>query len=144
MRTTNATDGTWTITFDGQTTATLPWNATATEVQAALEAFSNVAPGDVTVTGGPAHTGNVTVTFTGALANRNVAQMTTNATALTFTAGAPAATTAQGGPGTVNKVQTVRTTNATDGTWTITFDGQTTAPCRGTPRRRRSRPRSRR
>ncbi len=127
VRTTNATGGTFTITFDGQTTAPLPWNATAAQVQAALEALSNIAPGDVTVAGGPANTANMTVTFTGALAATNVAQMTTNAAGLTFTAAAPAATTTPA-TATANEVQTVRTTNATGGTFTITFDGQTTAP----------------
>lgn len=44
-------DGTFTLTFSGQTTAALAWNITAEDLQEALEALSNIAPGDVTVTG---------------------------------------------------------------------------------------------
>lgn len=47
------TGGTFTLTVDGQTTSGIAYNATATAVQAALEALSTVAVGQVTVTGGP-------------------------------------------------------------------------------------------
>ena len=56
-----ATGGTFTLTFDGQTTAPIAYDATAAPVQAALEALGNVEPGDVVVTGGPVNTANVTV-----------------------------------------------------------------------------------
>lgn len=45
------TGGTFTLSFGGQTTAGIAFNATAAAVQAALEALSNLDPGDVTVTG---------------------------------------------------------------------------------------------
>lgn len=45
------TGGTFTLTYNGQTTAGIAYNATAAAVQSALEALSNVNPGDVTVTG---------------------------------------------------------------------------------------------
>jgi hypothetical protein len=51
--------GTWTITFGGQTTSSLAFNADATAVEAALEALSNI--DDVTVTGN--YTAGFTVTF---------------------------------------------------------------------------------
>lgn len=47
------TGGTFTLTYAAQTTAPIPYNATAAQVQSALEALSNIAPGDVFVTGGP-------------------------------------------------------------------------------------------
>lgn len=47
------TGGTFTVTFDGQTTSALPYNATAGQVQAALEALSNVGVGELDVEGGP-------------------------------------------------------------------------------------------
>jgi len=47
------TGGTFTLTYNGQTTSGIPYNAAATAVQTALEALSNLAPGDVEVTGGP-------------------------------------------------------------------------------------------
>jgi hypothetical protein len=43
--------GTFTITYSGQTTSAIAYNATTAVVQAALEALSNLAPGDVVVTG---------------------------------------------------------------------------------------------
>lgn len=85
----------FTITYSGQTTASIDDDATAAEVQAALEALSNIAPGDVTVTGGPLATGPFTVTFGGTLADTNVAQMTTTPTGGTGTV--TVATTTAGG-----------------------------------------------
>lgn len=48
------TGGTWTITFDGETTAGIPYNHTNTDVQSALEALSNVTVNDIDVTYGVA------------------------------------------------------------------------------------------
>ncbi|MEU9615842.1 hypothetical protein AB0K87_02150 [Streptomyces sp. NPDC053705] len=77
------TGGTYTLTFSGQTTAAIPYNATAAQVKSALEALSNIAPGDVTVTGGP-HPGTaMQVTFAGAYLSEDVAQMTASGTGLT-------------------------------------------------------------
>ena len=42
VRVTNATGGTFTLTFNGQTTAPIAYNATAAQVDAALEALSNI------------------------------------------------------------------------------------------------------
>jgi hypothetical protein len=75
----------FTITYSGQTTASIDDDATAAEVQSALEALSNIAPGDVTVTGGPLASGPFTVTFGGTLADTNVAAMTTTPTGGTGT-----------------------------------------------------------
>lgn len=57
------TGGTFTITYSGQTTGAIAYNATAATVQAALEAMSNLAPGDVVVTGSTG--GPWTISFTG-------------------------------------------------------------------------------
>jgi hypothetical protein len=77
------TGGTYTLTYSGQTTAAIPYNATAAQVKTALEALSNIGTGNVTTAGGP-HPGTpVTVTFTGTLANTNVAQMTASSAGLT-------------------------------------------------------------
>jgi fibronectin-binding autotransporter adhesin len=67
--------GTFTITFKGQTTAALPFNATAAQVQAALNALStvNTGGGSVTVT----QVGSIfRVIFNGALAASNQPMMT--------------------------------------------------------------------
>lgn len=90
------TGGTYTLTFNGQTTAAIAFNATAAAVQAALVALSNVGVGGVAVTGVAG--GPYAVTFQGALANTNVAQMTATAS-LTggSTPGVTVATTTGGG-----------------------------------------------
>lgn len=77
------TGGTYTLTFSGQTTAGIVYNATSSQVQSALEALSNIAPGDVVCAGGP-HPGTaVTVTFGGAYDGADVPQMTASAASLT-------------------------------------------------------------
>ncbi|MEU0216849.1 hypothetical protein ABZ281_17770, partial [Streptomyces sp. NPDC006265] len=77
------TGGTYTLTFDGQTTAGIPYNTSAAGVQAALEGLSNVDPGDVACVGGP-HPGTpITVTFTGQHAGTDVTELTGDATGLT-------------------------------------------------------------
>jgi hypothetical protein len=73
----------FTITYAGQTTGSIAAAATATTVQTALEALSNIAPGDVTVTGSAG--GPWTVTFGGTLADTNVAAVTTTPTGGTGT-----------------------------------------------------------
>ncbi|MEU5259021.1 hypothetical protein [Amycolatopsis sp. NPDC021455] len=75
------TGGTFTLTFDGQTTGTIAYNATGSTVQTALEALSNIAPGDVSVTGSAG--GPYAVTFSGAYAGVNVPAMTANGSGLT-------------------------------------------------------------
>ena len=76
----NGTGGTFTITYSAQTTTARGWDDTAAEIQTALEALSNLAPGDVLVTG---VAGQWYVEFMGTLANTNVAQMTVDNTSLT-------------------------------------------------------------
>ena len=64
--------GSFTLTFNGQTTAAIPFNATAASVQAALSALTTIGAGNVTVT----QSGNVyTVTFGGSLANQDLPLM---------------------------------------------------------------------
>jgi hypothetical protein len=82
---TNVTAGTFTITYDGQTTTAIAHNATATTVQAALIALSNLNVGDVVVTGGIVTTTPFTLKFGGSLAGTNVAAVTVNVTSLTGT-----------------------------------------------------------
>lgn len=90
-----ASAGTITITFDGKTTTAIAYNATAAAVQAALEALSNIAVGDVTVTGGPLPA-LITLTFGGVYADVNVPAITVTPTGLTGGT-ATVATTTSGG-----------------------------------------------
>lgn len=73
----------FTLTWSGQTTGSIAAAATFATVQTALEALSNIAPGDVTVTG--SNGGPYTVVFGGALADTDVAQMTATPTGGTGT-----------------------------------------------------------
>jgi len=76
--TVDATDGNFTITFDGQTTGNIDYDSgalTAATIQTALEALSNIAPGDVVVTGSAG--GPYLVEFTGVYAGEDVPAMTT-------------------------------------------------------------------
>lgn len=59
------TGGTFTILFYGVESDPIAYNANAAAVQAALEAMSNIEPGDVTVTGGPFPGAFVNITFGG-------------------------------------------------------------------------------
>jgi hypothetical protein len=77
------TGGTFTLTFDGVTSGTIAYNAAASAVQTALLAMSNLAPGDVTVTGGPLPGTLVSVAFAGAYEGINVPAMTGSAAGLT-------------------------------------------------------------
>lgn len=70
------TGGTFTLTFEGQTTGAIAYNASASTVQTALVALSNIGPGDVICTGGALPGTPVVVEFTGALAGANRTLMT--------------------------------------------------------------------
>jgi hypothetical protein len=69
--------GSFTLSFDGQITAVIAATATAADVQAALEALSNISPGDVIVTAAAAG-GPWTVEFTGVYADQNVVEILIN------------------------------------------------------------------
>lgn len=64
------TGGTFTLTFSGQTTSPLAYNAAAAQVQAALESLSSVGSGNVLGGGGALPGTPVTLTFRGDLANQ--------------------------------------------------------------------------
>ena len=66
------TGGTFTITFNGQTTAAIAFDATAAAIQSALEALSNVSSGDITAGGGDLDSTPVTLTFAGNYAATDV------------------------------------------------------------------------
>ncbi len=82
--TVDATGGTFTITFEGQTTAAIPFNASATVVQNQLQALLTIGSGNITVT----QAGKIyTLTFTQDVVNfpglTNPPTVTTNASKLT-------------------------------------------------------------
>lgn len=75
----------FTITFGGQTTASIDDDATAAEVQAALEALSTIGSGNILVTGGPLGTGPFTLTARGSLSDTDIGAFTTTPTGGTGT-----------------------------------------------------------
>ncbi|MGH2979518.1 MAG: hypothetical protein ACRDLQ_07760 [Solirubrobacterales bacterium] len=95
------TGGTFTLTFRGETTAPIPFNATDAEVQSALEALPSIGAGSVTVIGRPARPdtssdGLYSVRFRGALGAANLPEMTASAAGLTPSGGVTIRTTNEG------------------------------------------------
>jgi hypothetical protein len=74
--------GTFTLSFEGDTTGPLPFDASAATVQAALEGLPGIAPGDVVVSEGPASTDVFRVAFTGALGATDVPSITADGSLL--------------------------------------------------------------
>jgi hypothetical protein len=68
--------GTFTLTWMGQTTGNINYNATAADVTTALAALSNIGTGNIAVTGGPGPGTAWVATFIGTLANLPLAAMT--------------------------------------------------------------------
>lgn len=92
----DATAGTYTLGFAGETTAAIAFDATAAQVEAALETLAAFDVGDVSVTGGPGDSGGTTpytVTFTGQYAGVNVPLLV--ATDVNLTGGGDDAAVAQ-------------------------------------------------
>jgi hypothetical protein len=91
------------LSFDGETTSRLPESATAAQVQAALEALPNIGSGDISVSGRKG--GPWTVDFEGAYTGKDVQAI-----------------------GGVNSELQQLAVRAEEGTYTLTFEGETTGP----------------
>jgi hypothetical protein len=117
------TGGTFTLTFSGQTTAAIAYNATAAAVQSALEALSNIGVAEALVTGNAG--GPYTVRFAGTLADSDQPLMTASAANLTGGTAAAVITTLTDGQAGTSEIQTVKL-HATAGTFTLSFAGATT------------------
>lgn len=76
----NGTGGTFTVTYSAQTTSALAFGISVAGLQTALEALSNIVPGEVLVTGAP---GAWYVEFIGTKGAINQTQMTVDNTSLT-------------------------------------------------------------
>jgi hypothetical protein len=95
---TGATAGNQTLSLAGQVTGNIAWNAAASAVKTALEALSNVAVGDISVSGGPLNTTPIAITFGGAWAGQDVPLMVIGGTPFITTPMTISTTT----PGTAN------------------------------------------
>ncbi len=102
----DAEGGTFSLTFESQTTAAIPFDAEPAAVESALNVLPSIAGagGSVSVSGGPGGlraTRPYYVSFVGSFADTDVAQMTSNASLLLGTAhSATVLTAVPGGPGT--------------------------------------------
>ena len=122
----NVSGGTFTLSYGGQTTGNLAYNASTAVVEAALEALSTIGLGNVAVTGAsPVWI----VTFGGTLGSTDASAISGDG--LLLTGGSPTTvniTETVAGVDAVNEVQTLTATVAlTAGTYTLTFDGETTS-----------------
>ncbi|MFI7033887.1 ThuA domain-containing protein [Microbispora rosea] len=86
VRVTNATGGTFTLTFEGQTTEPIAWNADRNAIDAALEALSNIETDEIQTSGGPVNTSNVNVFFRRGKQQSDQPQITADGAGLTGTA----------------------------------------------------------
>jgi PKD repeat protein len=81
-----ATGGTFTLTFNGQTTAPIAFNANAAAIQSALGNLSNIGAANIQVTGsGTVNTANQLATWKGTFEEQDVPTLTSDATGLTGT-----------------------------------------------------------
>ena len=108
-----AEGGTFSLGFDGQTTAPIAFDASAATVQDELEALSSVPAAGLTVSGGPGGAAPFTIAFEGALGNRNVPLLLSDGSNLTGSEAAPASIAA-----------TTITEGRSEG-----YEGATKAPC---------------
>ncbi|MHC4551158.1 MAG: flagellar filament capping protein FliD [Planctomycetota bacterium] len=74
------TTGTFKLSLDGETTGALAYNATAADIQSALESLSGVEAGDVIVSGTNLAAGDITVQFAGNLAETDIDKMSVSDT----------------------------------------------------------------
>jgi autotransporter-associated beta strand protein len=125
---TPATGGTYTIAFRGATTAALDYSADAATVQAALEGLSSIGPGNIIVSGAYNRGG-----FFFAWKNEVSAvgitdtDVVVDIRALTPVPSVTVGTATTGGYGSYCETQMISVTGAVGGTWSITFDGNTTS-----------------
>ena len=77
--------GTFTLTFNAQTTAAIPYNADAGAIQDALVNLSNIAKYEVTVSGGPLYTTAIVIRLDGTLAGTQATGVTIDTTNVTGT-----------------------------------------------------------
>ena len=122
----SVTGGTFTLGFESESTASIPHNATANEVKAALEALSSIGSGAVAVTGPTG--GPWTVEFTGPLADTNVAELTVDSAELSGGSQTAEITTTIEGAAATNEQQAVTLgASVTGGTFTLGFESESTA-----------------
>lgn len=115
----DATGGTFTLTFLGQTTSAISYNAYPETIEAKLQALSTIGAGNVRVFGGYANANGIRyweIRFTGDLKEKPLAQITSNCSGLTKTTASRTITRVVT-PGQNHKIKIV--TNCDGGSWYI-------------------------
>ncbi|QDT89881.1 Calx-beta domain-containing protein [Gimesia algae] len=115
--------GTFTLSFEGEETTPLSYNASNSDIKAALEALSTIGTGNVLVSGGNINGADVSVTFVGDLSKQDVSSLIIDGSNLNFT-------TPQSVPLSYvdNVWDPISVNYSTDiSTFTITFNESTTA-----------------
>jgi len=109
----NPTSGTFTITFGAAESDPIAYNATAAQVQAALEALSTIGPGNVSCSGGPLPA-EVSIEYVQAFGGLNKAEITADGAGIQGAApGISIATTTQGVAG-VAQIETATVVGTID------------------------------
>jgi autotransporter-associated beta strand protein len=120
------TTGTYTLAFRGATTAAISYNDTAATVQSRLQALSTIGSGNVLVSGAY-NTGGFAITFQGVFAGLDIADGDLEFHDGTTGASANITTANSGGDAGFNETQSISFSLPTNGTWSVTFNGQTTS-----------------
>jgi len=120
----NASGGSFKLRFEGQETASLPHNASAAEVEAALEGLAAVGSDNVSVS---IVSGNYRISFIRSLGYTDVRLIEISSSLTPGTVRARVLTFTSGGLG-IDEAQQIVLTGATGGTFKIKFEGEETAP----------------
>ena len=67
--------GFFALNFDGQTTETINYNASSSDIRLALNKLNNISAGDIGTTGGPLPSFPISVIFKGKLKNKVTAKL---------------------------------------------------------------------
>ena len=128
--TTALTSGTYTISYGGDTTGAIEWDADEVEIEMALESLDSIAQGEATVATAvgtwPQVNATLTITFSGALGGTDLSLITVDDAS---TNGVIAVTETTPGVAGVAEVNTININSSTSGgTFTLTQNANTTAP----------------
>jgi titin len=124
--------GTFTLTFEGQTTAPLPSDASAGLIQSALQALSTIGAGNVVTSGGPLPNNPVTLTFQGSLADKPLPLVTANGASLPPGSTVTTVTTTQGvQPGAFSTPNFIPSKGQTGAVVHVVLDGSKSAGAAG-------------
>jgi hypothetical protein len=123
------TGGTFTLTYENETTAPIPFDAEADDVSSALQGLYNIGSGNVICTGGPLPTFPIDVDLVGDITNPGT--ITANAAGLYASTGDKFSVSVSQPSQTSQQVSlstgSVTSQPPTGGTFTLTYGGQTTA-----------------